>query len=164
MTLPSMLILPRAAVAAITRDVRGYGQRELETGGFLLSPRDTDVVSMVALAGDQGIARWRDKFQISERALDRLFSFADDRDLWAPIQFHSHEAGAFLSPIDANHGLRVEGFTSVVIPAYRDPPTDIHRWGWWRLTQGRWARTNGARIGDGAVELVRFDEEGVHGC
>ncbi len=164
MTLRCALILPQSAVESITRDVRVYGQRELETGGFLLLARDADVVSMVAFAGDQGIARWRDRFQISERALDRLFSFADDRDLWVPIQFHSHEAGAFLSPIDADHGLRVEGFTSVVVPAYRDPPTDIHRWGWWRFTAGRWARANGARVADGAVELVRFDEGGVHDC
>ena len=162
MTLPSMLILPRAAVEAITRDVRGYGRRELETGGFLLLPIDADIVSMVALAGEHGVVRRRDSFQISERALDRLFTFADDRDLWAPIQFHSHEAGAFLSRIDVDHGLRVEGFTSVVVPAYRDPPTDIRLWGWWRFTQGRWARTNGARVADCAVELVRFDEEGVH--
>lgn len=164
MTLPCALLLPRAAVEAVTRDVRVYGLCELETGGFLLLPGDADVVSMVALAGDQGIVRRRDRFQISERALDRLFTFADDRDLWVPIQFHSHGAGAFLSSIDADHGLRVEGFSSVVVPAYRDPPTDIHRWGWWRFTAGRWARANGARVTDGAVELVRFDEVGVHDC
>jgi hypothetical protein len=162
MTLPSTPLLPQAAVVAITKDVRVYGLCELETGGFLLLPGDADIVSLVALAGDQGITRRRDRFQISERALDRLLTFADDRDLWVPIQFHSHEAGAFLSPIDADHGLRVEGFTSVVVPAYRDPPGNLDRWGWWRFTAGHWARANGARVADGAVELVRFDEAGVH--
>ncbi len=163
MTLLSTPVLPQAAVAAIAKDVQVYGHRGLETGGFLLLSRDADVVSTVAFAGDEGIVRQRNLFQISERALDRLFTFADDRDLWVPVQFHSHGAGAFLSLTDADHGLRAEGFTSAVIPGYRDPPTDIHQWGWWRFTAGRWGRVSGACVGDGLVELVRFDEVGVRG-
>ncbi len=166
MTPLSALTLPQAAVRAITTEVAAYGQHDLEHGGFLLLANTAHVVSLVAVAGANGITRHRNLFQISAEALDRLFTFADDRELWIAAQFHSHGedhgAAAFLSPTDADHGLRAEGFTSVVIPGYRNPPADTRRWGWWRFTAGRWKRVNGIGVGEGAVELVRFDEAGVH--
>jgi len=154
--------VPATAVAIIATEVRGYGHRRLETGGFLLLPRDTATVSTVAFAGAPGIVRRHNLFQISERALDRLFIFADDHDLQIPVQFHSHELGAFLSRTDAEHGLRVEGFTSVVIPTYSAPPVEISQWGWWCFTTGAWVSAVVPQIGHGAVTAVRFDEDRVH--
>jgi hypothetical protein len=122
------------------------------------------VVSAVAFAGDIGIVRYRDVFQISERALDRIFTFADDHDLWIPAQFHSHKADAFLSFTDERHGLCVEEFTSIVIPTYAAPPDDIARWGWWRFTAGRWRDAEPGHVTGGTVQLVRFDEAGVDGA
>lgn len=124
-------------------------------------PRDTPTVSIVACAGSTGILRRHNLFQISEGAPDRLFAFADDHDLHAPVQFHSHETGAFLSRTDAKHGLRVEGFTSVVVPTYSAPLCEMGRWGWWCFTAGVWAATF-PPIGHGPVTAVRFDEDGVH--
>lgn len=160
--------IPAAGVAAIVKDIAAFGARDLETGGFLLAPRggatDGDgVVTAVAAAGDVGIVRCRDAFQISERALDRLFTFADDHGLWIPAQFHSHEVAAFLSFTDERHGLCVEEFTTIVIPAYAAPPEDVARWGWWRFTAGRWREAEPGHVTSGTVHLVRFDEAGVDG-
>src|SRR5437660_1251066 len=110
--------VPAGAVETITTEIRVYGQQLLETGGFMMLPRGCGTVTTVAFAGITGIVRRQHLFQISARALDRLFTFADDHDLYIPVQFHSHERGAYLSWIDAQHGLRVDGFTSVVIPTY----------------------------------------------
>jgi len=89
----------------ITAETRAYGQRYPETGGFLMLPRDSGTVTTVAFAGTTGIVRRQHLFQISERALDRLFTFADDHDLHIPVQFHSHEYDAFGR--DLAHGLQV---------------------------------------------------------
>jgi hypothetical protein len=157
--------IPDAGVAAIVEETAAFGVRELETGGFLLVPRERSVeaaavVSTVAFAGDVGIVRHRDVFQISERALDRIFTFADDRGLWIPAQFHSHEVGAFLSFTDKRHGLCVEEFTSIVIPTFAAPPEDTGRWGWWRFMTGRWREAEPGPVIRGTVQLVRFDEAG----
>jgi len=156
------IAVPPTAIELITAEVRGYGHHRLETGGFLMLPRDTTTVSIVAFTGAAGILRRHNLFEISEGALDRLFAFADDHDLQVPVQFHSHEMGAFLSRTDAEHGLRVEGFTSVVVPTYSAPPCDMGRWGWWCFTAGVWAATAALPIGHGPVSAVRFDEDGVH--
>lgn len=162
MTLGPDPVLPQAAADAIAEEVRHYGQQDLETGGFMLLPRDATVISVVALSGERGILRRRNLFQISERALDRLFTFSDDKELWAPVQFHSHGFEAFLSPTDEEHGLRVEGFTSVVVPTYANPSAEAGQWGWWRFANGRWVRTAAAGVVNRpTVGLVRFDEAGV---
>lgn len=153
--------LPAMAVDATADEVGTYGKRDVETGGFLLASPDKPEISVVAFAGDVGIVRRRYLFQISERALDRIFTFADDRGLWIPGQFHSHGMGAFLSPTDREHGLRVDGFVSAVIPTYAEPPRDVARWGWWRFADGEWVDVDIGRAGIGAVELVRFDEDGI---
>ncbi len=108
------ILIPASGVTAAVDETAAFGVRDLETGGFLLVPRSSSAdggspVAVIALAGDTGIVRDRGLFQISERALDRIFAFADDHDLWIPAQFHSHKVGAFLSRTDQRHGLCVDG-------------------------------------------------------
>lgn len=153
--------VPAEAVDRIIEETRTFGRRVLETGGFLLLPRDAPTVSLVAFAGAVGIARGRDLFEISERALDRLFVFADDHDLWAPIQFHSHRLGAFLSRTDMEHGLCAEGFISVVVPTYAAPPDSVTQWGWWRFESGAWVAIGPCAVGTGEINVVEFGEVGV---
>jgi hypothetical protein len=91
-------------VNALISDATTFGARGLETGGFLLAPRTDPVgpnpaVTAVAVAGGAGIERDRDRFQVSERALDRIFTFADDRGLWIPAMLHSHRSGASCRPL-----------------------------------------------------------------
>lgn len=157
----SGLSLPEAGVTSIADEVRVYGRRRLETGGFLLLPRGSSAVSVVALCGSAGIERSEHLFQISARALDCLFTFADDRDVWVPVQFHSHAAAAFLSVTDKMHGLCVEGFISVVVPRFHEPPRDIADWGWWRYVGDQWIPIEPAGQGHHEVEVVYFDEDGI---
>lgn len=130
------VLIPVGGVAALADAAAVFGARGLETGGFLLAPRaDPDdgypAVTAVALAGDAGITRDRDMFQVSERALARIFTFADDHGLWIPAMVHSHRAAAFVSATDQRHGLSADGFVSAVIPRYASPPRDPASWGWW---------------------------------
>jgi hypothetical protein len=155
------LSFPEGAIPLIAADVRSYGERSLETGGFLLTPVGGEVVSVVALAGERGIVRHRELFQISERALDRIFTHADDHELHIPVQFHSHRLGAFLSWTDASHGLCVADFVSVVIPGYREPTCDVQQWGWWQFGDRRWKPIAAPRVTPGTTSFVRFDEDGV---
>ena len=162
------ILIPASGVTAVVDETAAFGVRDLETGGFLLVPRSSSAdggspVAVIALAGDTGIVRDRGLFQISERALDRIFAFADDHDLWIPAQFHSHQVDAFLSRTDQRHGLCVEEFISAVIPTYASPPRDLARWGWWQFASGAWRDTEPGRVTDGTVEVVRFDEAGVRG-
>jgi hypothetical protein len=154
------LILSEAATTAIAADVTRYGAEHVETGGFLLAPRDADTISTVALAGTAGIVRQRDLFQVSERALDRLFAQADEHDLWIPAQFHSHGLEAFMSPTDINHGLSVEGFISMIVPHYAAPPIDRSAWGWWRYDDS-WTAIAPPKTSLGAVSVITFDEDGA---
>jgi hypothetical protein len=153
--------LPMSAVKRVVDEVRAYGLQRQETGGFFLSPRNRSSVSVVALSGVKGIGRRHNQFQISALALDRLFTFADERDHWVPVQFHSHRAAAFLSDTDKAHGLCAEGFISTVVPDFQSPLHDITAWGWWRFKAGRWIAIEPGVQSDGDVEVVRFDESGV---
>lgn len=153
--------LSTSSVKSVTDEVRSFGLLGLETGGFLLMPRGAATISIVALAGDTGIVRRRDLFQISARALDRLFTFADERDLWVPTQFHSHRQGAFLSIVDKSHGLSVEGFISIVVPRFVDPQPDPRAWGWWQNKENQWVEVAPWNHRHGGAEVVRFDEDGV---
>jgi proteasome lid subunit RPN8/RPN11 len=157
---PDAIKVPVQALDRIIEEVRTFGLRHLETGGFFMMARNTATVSIVACAGDVGIVRRDNLFQISERALDRLFTFADEGGLWAPVQFHSHPGRAFLSRADKEHGLCAEGFISVVIPTFGDPPRDITHWGWWRFDGGRWVTATPASTGPCDVRTVWFDEDG----
>lgn len=79
-----------------------------------------------------------------------------------PAQFHSHETLAFLSRTDTEHGLRVEEFTSVVVPTFADPPDHPAAWGWWTFRDSTWSPTPPGLPGPGDVQLIRFDEDGIH--
>ena len=157
------ITIPQRAVDAVVIETRSYGNRLLETGGFLLAPTGSDSVNGVVVAGELGILRRHNLFQISERALDRLFTYADESGFWIPVQFHSHRFGAFMSNTDAEHGLRVEGFVSTIVPQFSHPPGDVGSWGWWQFQHGDWRPCLSAAIHDGepAAALV-FDESGVH--
>ena len=161
------ILIPAPGVTALIREATVFGARDLETGGFLLAQRADPsgahtTVTAVALAGDAGVVRDRDLFQISERALDRIFTFADDQGLWIPALLHSHRASAFLSATDQRYGLGADGFVSAVIPEYSSPPRNLARWGWWRFESGRWRGAAPGRTAAGTVEVLRFDEGGIH--
>jgi hypothetical protein len=162
MTAP--LAVPAGAGPVIADEICRYGRRGTETGGFLLAPEGTGSVSIVAFAGAAGITRRRLLFQVSELALDRLFGFAAARRCWVPAQFHSHAAGAFLSVTDQEHGLRVSGFASAVVPEFADPPAAVAAWSWWRFDDGEWVGAPAPRTADGDLEAVIFDEDGVRGA
>jgi hypothetical protein len=154
--------LPTDAVAAVTRETREYGAQLLETGGFLVARGGSDALTGVAVAGGSGIVRHRRLFQISERALDSLFTFADDGNFWIPVQFHSHQVAAFMSETDAQHGLRVEGFVSAIIPNFASPSDDVSSWGWWQFHNRDWYSCAPVAVHSAAVDLVVvFDEDGV---
>lgn len=158
-----MLNLPEQAITAIADDVRGYGKQRVETGGFLLSPVGDDAqISTVALAGTVGITRRRGLFAVSGIALDRLFTWADEKSLRIPAQFHSHGGRAFLSPTDLAHGLSVRGFVTCIVPFWNDPSTDPAHWGWWRFDGEAWRDEDSPQSNrDGDVAVVNFDERGV---
>jgi hypothetical protein len=149
-------------VHAVLDETRAYGKRNVETGGFLTASTNSDAITGVAVAGTAGIVRRADLFQISERALDRLFTYADDRGLWMPVQFHSHRFGAGMSLTDELHGLRVEGFISTILPQYANPPEDASKWGWWQFTEGEWRPLTPISIDrPESGPVVVFDEGGV---
>lgn len=161
MTARTPLSLPSHAAAAIAAEIRSFGRRNLETGGFLLAPYRTVDIQQVALAGTTGIKRRHNQLQISPKALARLFDYADDHAFYAPAQFHSHQTTAFLSHTDATLGLRVEGFTTTVIPAFAEPPTDPAEWGWWTFRNPTWMSAPPARLTPGQARIIRFDENGI---
>jgi len=145
----------------VVDEVGRFGQREVETGGFLLAEPGSAMVIKIAFAGDVGIVRRRRLFEISAMAIEKLFVFADEQHLGIPVQFHSHELGNWLSPTDEEHGFCVEGFTSVVVPQFHEPTEDVADWGWWRFCKGRWEPCAPAMVQPGTVECFHFDEQGV---
>lgn len=154
------LTLPADAISLLISDITRFGVLSVETGGFLLAPRDDDAIAMVALAGTSGIVRRPGLFQISELALDRLFGYADEHDLWIPVQFHSHALAAFMSPTDVDHGLCVEGFVSAIVPYFDTPPRDPSEWGWWRY-QEAWKPIAPPLLSVAPIAAVTFDEAGI---
>jgi hypothetical protein len=157
----SQMAVRQDAAKRIAQEVRAFGGRSLETGGFLLAPRSTGILSVAALAGDAGIVRHADLFQISARALDCLFHFADDHDLYVPVQFHSHRRWPFLSQADEEHGLRAEGFVSTVVPGYTAPSCSVNDWGWWSFEAGRWTAVTAPTAIAGEITVLEFDGEGI---
>lgn len=161
----SPLRLARAGIDAIVSEVRRYGRsapRGVETGGFLVGEAShSEVIAVVAMAGERGIERSRGVFRISAAAIDMLFEWADKHALRIPAQFHSHEMGGVLSDIDRREGFNVRGFISCVVPEYREPPQDANRWGWWRFDGGRWLTAGPAVAMAGQIAVVTFDEDSV---
>jgi hypothetical protein len=157
------LIISQSGIDEVVQETRYYGEQLLETGGFLLSPTGQETISCVAVGGEAGIIRRPRLFQISEGALDRLFTFADEKGFWIPVQFHSHRFGAFLSETDAEHGLSVDGFISVILPTFADPPRDVRSWGWWQFRTGAWHSCAPASVrGADFDSVIVFDENGVY--
>jgi hypothetical protein len=158
----SPLTVRGEVIAAVVAETARYGSAQLETGGFLIAQSGTEDVCGAAMAGDAGILRRHNAFQISERALDRLFTYASENDLWLPIQFHTHEFGSGMSETDALHGLRTEGFISAILPRFASPTTDLAEWGWWQFLSGGWRTCLPAlEVPGGPDMLVTFDEVGV---
>lgn len=156
------IILPSAGAEAITREVMGYGYRDVETGGFLLALESAPLrITAIAMAGDRGVKRSWGLFRISGEAIDQLFGWSDEYGLRIPVQFHSHQRGPELSPIDKQEGFNVLGFISCVVPTYQDPPVDLTEWGWWAFDGATWLSTPAAVLDTGDVETVVFDEDGV---
>ncbi len=154
------LVFPNAGASAVVGEVRRYGTLRLETGGFFLAPRGTERITCIACAGNTGIVRRPELFQIGERALDCLFAYAEARDLWIPAQFHSHMFDAGLSRCDLEHGFSVEGFHTTVVPFFHAPPSHPARWGWWRY-RSAWEPVNAPESSAAAVQACYFDEGGV---
>jgi hypothetical protein len=149
-------------IDSVVEETTKYGSWRLETGGFLFGDTGTYEISGVAMAGDMGITRQPDLFEISERALDRLFTYAGDQDIWLPVQFHSHELYSDMSLADERYGLNAEGFVSTILPSFANPPTDPSNWGWCQFEAGLWRRCASASVVPGkALTVVVFDEGGV---
>ncbi len=156
------IAVPQRAVDTIIDEVRRYGERDLETGGFFLVQEGAlDTVTGIAVAGEKGIERGWGFFRISATAIDVLFGWADERGLRIPAQFHSHGLGSGLSRIDRREGFNVRGFVSCVVPRYEDPPREIGGWGWWLFTGEGWVVTEAGSVVPGEVETVTFDEKGI---
>jgi hypothetical protein len=156
-----LLDVPAEAGPAIADEVRRYGALDVETGGFLLAPEGTATVCTVAFAGTSGITRRRLQLQISEIALDQLFAYVGKQACWVPAQFHSHAEEAILSRTDREHGLRVPGFISAVIPRFADPPASPDTWTWWRFDGTGWQPVGSPRAGHRDLRQVIFDEDGI---
>jgi hypothetical protein len=158
----SELSIGAQVVAELTGEVALHGAGNAETGGFLHSHSQArGHIDVLALADSAGVRRARDLFALSAAAIERLFSWAGERDLAIRAQVHSHRAAAILSTTDVRHGFAVEGFISAVIPDYRHPAPDPLRWGWWRCDAGRWTPIGGPRVARDTAVTVRFDEDGV---
>lgn len=156
------LVLPVAAVSHIMAEVVGYGSSLLETGGFFLASRATPAtITVVAMAGEVGIERGWGFFKVTGSAIDEIFRWAEEREMYMPAQFHSHRYGAGLSLLDKRHGFNVPDFISCVVPHFDAPPSDPTAWGWWRFDGAVWVGTSPASLGDGHSGVVVFDEEGV---
>lgn len=150
-------------VAELVREVRHHGHVPEETGALLLTaPGDREVIA-VALAGLDGIQRGEGLFAIILPAFDALFTYAEEQGLQVRAMVHSHPREAFLSYVDRQHGLRVRGFLSAVIPTYRNPPAGPEAWGWWRY-DGDWHTAEPAiMVEHGPVAKVfTFDSRGIH--
>ena len=158
----STLAISTEAVDRLLADVRLHGATPAETGGFLIArPQDPDRIELLALAGEHGVRRARDLFEVTGAAIERLFTWAADNELAIRAQVHSHRKHAFLSPTDVRHGFSVDGFISCVVPQYAAPPAEAGEWGWWECQGGRWARRPSPAVVRGTVDLVRFDAGGV---
>src|ERR1700737_1068201 len=161
MTVPS-ITLPDSAGPIIVAEVARYGQRDLETGGFLLAPSSRQsVITTVAMAREKGIERSWGLFRISGLAIDRIFEWAESRDMRIPAQFHSHMLGGALSPTDKKHGFNIPGFVSCVVPEFLSPRSQPAAWAWWVFDNGLWVTYPPPLSGAGDVAAVWFDEDGV---
>ncbi len=158
----SRLSIPLEGVEAVVRETSQYGMSCLETGGFFLAHSGESIISSIAMAGNTGVSRHHNFFQISASAIDRLFVYADAAGYWIPAQFHSHRFTADMSLVDEDHGFRAEDFISTILPHYNKPPNHPENWTWWKFSGGSWVTSQSAMLYNGCLEcIVEFDEDGV---
>ncbi len=156
------LVVPSIVGAGIAAEVRRYGVRDVETGGFLVALGSEPMrVAVIAVAGTRGITRGPGLFRVSGKAIDRLFSWVDGQNMRIPAQFHSHGAGAFLSKTDRREGFNVKDFITCVVPNYIDPPSHPTAWGWWTFDGEDWTRLPPPRLTEVTAGFLVFDEDGV---
>jgi hypothetical protein len=157
------LVLPQNAVANLIDQVSSYGRLNVETGALLMCEPDTDVVQVLALAGEAGVTRRYGLFVISMPVIDRAFTYAEDRGLQVRAQVHSHAGEAFLSPTDKRGNLNMKGFVAAVIPNFRTPPHDPSSWGWWTFKTGAWESSEPARLTVASnATVLTVDADGAH--
>jgi hypothetical protein len=140
------LVLPQNAVTDLIDQVSSYGRLNVETGALLMSDRNSDMVQVVALAGEAGVTRRYGLFVLSMPVIDQAFTYAEDRDLQVRAQIHSHAGDAFMSRTDKSGNLNMKGFIAAVIPNFRKPPHDPSSWGWWTFNAGAWEPSEPARL------------------
>jgi hypothetical protein len=157
----SNLIFPKACLSVIHEEVKRYGECDLETGGFFLTESESDEIDVLALAGEIGITRTWGLFQVSGKAIERLFDWADGETLRISAQLHSHCLSAFLSETDTDYGFNVDGFQTSVIPSYCNPPFLPQQWRWWQFTKHRWIEIGSPELGSQNCRIIKFDERGI---
>lgn len=156
--------IPTVMATHVHDHVLSYGRLDVETGLFLVAPRGSEHVTLVAFAGTRGVIRHPGQFAVTGRAMSQLLRHLAERDLVVCAQVHSHRGPAGLSKTDLAHGFSVDGFITAVIPHYGRPPLDPRQWGWWRYKHGRWSVTPPFRLADeeiAATSTIVFDEDGV---
>lgn len=159
----SELAVTDSLVGTLLDEIRRHGGRTNETGGFIGGSSLDAPADLLVLAGERGIRRRRDLFQVSGPAVGCLFDWASERGVSLRAQFHSHRRKAFLSPVDLEYGFAVDGFVSSVVPAYADPPAPPADWGWWRFRANAWLPIDAPEVVAGDAEVVYFDEDGIRG-
>jgi hypothetical protein len=151
------LLLPAAMPARIAFEARAGGADNVETGGFILgAPGAT--ASILALTGEKGITRQRDLFLVDGLAMATLFEWVDARDLTVAAQWHTHGRRAFLSETDLEYGFNVPGFTTTVVPYYRNASADPADWGWWTFDDGEWVATMAPPLVPSGFSVITFEE------
>lgn len=163
MSAPSaQLRLPASGRDAVIADVRAFGLLGVETGAFLLAPRDNpDVITLVALLGQDGVIRRRGLFVVTAPVIDRLFTYAEAHGLLLRSLVHSHEGAAFMSRTDKDGTIQVPGFVAAIVPHFAAPPTDPATWGWWTWTPSTWTTSPAAQLSPGVAGVIRCDSAGV---
>jgi hypothetical protein len=160
--IPEPLHVPPRALDAFVDGVRHHGQLGQETGAFFLTaPEHRDVV-VVALAGEAGVERAYGQFVIGLPAIDKIFTYAEQRGLQVRAMLHSHPRAAFLSRTDLEYSLRVRGFVNAVVPTFAAPSADPAHWGWWQY-DGEWTACSPAAPDPAcpAAGVITFDAEEV---
>jgi hypothetical protein len=157
----SNLIVPKVCLSVIYEEVKRYGECDLETGGFFLTKNDSNEIDVVAFAAEIGITRSWGLFQVSGKAIEKLFDWADGEELHVAAQVHSHGLSSFLSETDINYGFSVDGFQTTVIPSYCNPPFLPQQWRWWRFTNHRWIEVASPELGGQNCRIIKFDERGI---
>jgi hypothetical protein len=160
------LRLPANIADALLAQTVAFGRRDLETGGFLLIGADDDdpggTVQALALAGDHGVERGWGRFTVSGAVLENMCEWAADNELRAAALVHTHKRTAGMSWIDRESGFRVDGFRSVIVPWFTNPPPTPNAWGWYVFRDNDWQRDQPGQIVPGDHgRVVVIDERGV---